>query len=65
MKWEYKLIDFDILGKWGGSVDKQEIMDVLNQMGSEGWEAISSTTTAAVNGKSRKIVYTLKRELNN
>jgi hypothetical protein len=67
MVWEYKTIvqevrssTFDLQGQTGLSPDAIE--PVLNQLGMEQWELVSSNTVASA-GHTKQILYFLKRPL--
>ncbi|WP_026476945.1 DUF4177 domain-containing protein [Alkaliphilus transvaalensis] len=61
--WSYKVIEFESKGVFGGLIDSQDIEKRLNELGSLGWEVVSTITTNEGNGKTKMIVYTLKKEI--
>lgn len=61
-KWEYKVVDFQSGGFMGGLLNTAEIEAKLNELGKDGWELVSSYSTNAGYGATRKLVYTLKKE---
>lgn len=60
--WEYKVIEFDPKGVFGGLLELDEVEKTLNELGSQGWEVISTITTNEGAGRTKKVIYTLKRE---
>lgn len=63
-KYEYKTIIYDTKGFWGGVVDVNQFQNELNILGDDGWELVSSVSTAQSNGLSRSIVCIFKRKKN-
>lgn len=61
-KFEYKVFAFDTKGFWGGRVEIDQIENQLNQLGNEGWEMVSCTSTNQSYGASKSIVCILKRK---
>ncbi len=63
-KWKYKVLEFNpTRSLMAARIDKKSIEDELNELGKQGWEVVSGFTTADGHGNTKKIVYTLKREL--
>jgi hypothetical protein len=63
MKWEYKLLKFEP-SVWAGKVQDDIIEGELNSLGSDGWEVCGVfDSNMGANGKTREIVFTLKRQL--
>jgi hypothetical protein len=62
VKWEYKVVEFNSGGFMGGQINTQEIESRLNELGKLGWELVTSYSTNAGYGSTRKVVYTLKKE---
>lgn len=60
-KFEYKVVVYDTKGFWGGKVEVLQIENQLNQLGNEGWEMVSSTSTNQSYGASKSIVCMFKR----
>lgn len=44
-KFEYKVVTYDPNGFFGGNVKIDQIEDQLNQLGNEGWELVSCTSS--------------------
>jgi hypothetical protein len=61
-KFEYKVFAIDTKGFWGGRVEIDQIENQLNQLGNEGWEMVSCTSTNQSYGASKSIVCILKRK---
>ncbi len=62
-KWTYKVIEFEAKGFFGGNVVTEEIEKTLNELGNDGWEVIHAFTTAESQGRTKKIIYNLKKEV--
>ena len=63
MKWEYKTIKFETKGFVGGKFDENQIDEVINTHGKDGWEIATAFDTNQAYGESRYIVIILKREI--
>jgi Domain of unknown function (DUF4177) len=67
--WEYKTVVIDQKSSFWGSgsdfQDKNFIEDGLNKLGQEGWELVSSTPNADMQGRTTKILLIFKRVKNN
>ena len=61
-KFEYKVMTFDTKGFWGGSVEVNQLEKQLNQLGNDGWEMVSCTSTNQSYGASKSIVCIFKRK---
>lgn len=61
VKWEYLTLILKTGGWVGGKVDGQELTNVLNQRGSEGWELVAVFDTSTYRGETRDVVAILKR----
>lgn len=61
-KFEYKVVVYDTKGFWGGKVEVQQIENQLNQLGNDGWEMVSCTSTNQSYGSSKSIVCIFKRK---
>jgi hypothetical protein len=62
VKWEYKVVEFASGGFMGGGINIQDVETRLNELGKLGWELVTSYSTNAGYGATRKLVYTLKKE---
>lgn len=60
-KYEYKVITYDTKGLLGGSVEVNQLENQLNVLGYDGWELVSSFSTAQSYGSSKSIVCVFKR----
>lgn len=60
--YEYKVFAYDTIGFWGGTVDTNQFQNELNAFGEEGWELVSSVSTAQNQGSTKSIVCILKRK---
>ena len=63
-KFEYKVVTYDTKGFWGGTVEVRQIEEQLNQLGNDGWEMVSCTSTNQSDGASKSIVCIFKRKVN-
>ena len=65
-RWEYKTITVDTKGAWlGGKLDAVEFDRMLNELGHEGWELVSTFATNKGHGESRHAVAVFKRPYQN
>lgn len=62
-KFEYKTLFTDAKGFFGGKVDKSDYQFELNELGSQGWELVSTVATAQSYGSTRWIISTFKRRI--
>ena len=60
-KFEYKVLTYDPNGFWGGNVKIDQIEDQLNQLGNEGWELVSCTSSNQSYGTTKSLVCIFKR----
>lgn len=60
--YEYKVIEFDVKGLFGGKIDVNIVSSTLNQYGRDGWKVVASDCVNETNGKTKQITYTLMRE---
>ena len=61
-RWQYRTLKVDAEGCFrGGGVDAEDLDARLNELGAEGWEAVSAFDTNQVKGATRFIVVLLKR----
>ena len=64
-RYEYTVLDVPAKGFWfGGKINHEQLTAKLNELGGQGWEAVSSGNTTMNNGASRSLVIILKREIN-
>lgn len=63
-KYEYKAFEFNMNLLWGGSVsvNTNELQNQLNILGNDGWELVSSSSTAGYQGRGNSVVCILKRK---
>lgn len=61
-KYEYHTFIYDTKGFLGGTVDADKFQNELNFLGNEGWELVSSISTAQSYGSSKSIVCIFKRK---
>ena len=62
-KFEYKVLEISAKGFWGIRVDIEEISQKINELGKQGWEAITHSADMNASGK-RTVIIILKREIN-
>ena len=66
-RFEYHILKLDVSGAWifnlGGKVDESALGEVMNDLGREGWELVSSPDTSKAGGGSRNVLFIFKREL--
>ncbi len=62
-KFEYKTLFTDTKGVFGGKVDKYSFQNELNELGSQGWELVSTVATAQSYGNTRWVISVLKRKI--
>ncbi|HHY28725.1 MAG TPA: DUF4177 domain-containing protein [Desulfitobacterium dehalogenans] len=60
---EYKTLFTDAKGVLGGKVDQNAFQDELNELGSRGWELVSTVAAAQSYGSTRWIISTFKRRI--
>ena len=63
-RFEYKVLDVPTKGFLGGKVNHQEMVEKLNELGSQGWELVTGTDANMYEGASRGLIMILKREIN-
>lgn len=61
-RYEYETVVTDAKGAMGGKVDIEDFDNMLNGMGSQGWELVQSIPSAQTQGGTRYILSTFKRE---
>ena len=62
MSWEYKTIKLGTTG-WieGGNLDEAKLDDMMNELGSDGWELAAAFDTNIVHGGTKDVVIIFKR----
>ena len=60
-KWEYKTLRVPI-SMWSGKLDIEKVDEILNKMGSAGWELLCKETRSS-SGSDFSFYYTFKREI--
>lgn len=61
-RFEYKTIEVKPTGTWTSKFDIVEIDKILNEMGSQGWELVT-TESRDMSGTAYGFHYTFKREI--
>lgn len=59
--WEYKTVKLKLRGILGGKFREDEVSQVLNENGSEGWELVSTLSTALYQGRTQNAALIFKR----
>jgi hypothetical protein len=63
-QWEYIVLDVGVAGFWlGPDLDGNALTAKLNELGAEGWEAVSLTQMAIGQGRTKDLVIILKRPM--
>lgn len=62
-QWEYKTVKVETHGFRGGILETDEFDELLNRMGQEGWELVSTFGTNRSDGVSREAIAVFKRPL--
>ena len=62
-KFEYKTLFTDAKGALGGKVDQSEFQEELNALGLQGWELVSTVSSAQSYGSTRWLISILKRKI--
>lgn len=60
-RFEYKTVKISPKSIWNSEIKPEEIDDVLNDLGRQGWELVS-VQDLTVSGMSISYLYTLKRQ---
>jgi hypothetical protein len=61
-RWEYMILDVGVSGFWlGPDLDGDALTAKLNELGSEGWEAVGVTGMTLGTGGTKDLVIVLKR----
>ncbi|MBC7949854.1 MAG: DUF4177 domain-containing protein [Chitinophagaceae bacterium] len=63
-QFEYKILDVPAAGWWGGRIDHQELVVKLNELGRQGWDAVTCADTNRHHGSSKAVFIILKRQIN-
>jgi hypothetical protein len=62
MKWEYRTIKLAATGFWmGGKIDEAKLDQMMNDLGTQGWELASAFDTNEAYGSTRDVVVIFKR----
>ena len=61
-KWEYKTIKLSATGFLGGKIDETKLDDMMNDLGSQGWELAAAFDTNKSEGETRDVVVIFKRQ---
>ncbi|HWP79989.1 MAG TPA: DUF4177 domain-containing protein [Candidatus Acidoferrum sp.] len=62
-RFEYKTLFTDAEGFLGGKVDEAQFQQSLNELGSQGWELVSTVASAQSYGSTRWIISIFKRKI--
>jgi hypothetical protein len=62
-RWEYLLYKTEPTGWLRDTVDEQSIEQILNNLGQQGWEVVSTVETNVAEGRTKDIVFILKRPI--
>lgn len=62
MQWEYKTIKLATTGLLGGNMDEMQLEEQLNELGNDGWEAVTAIDLNADRGATRNVMIILKRQ---
>jgi uncharacterized protein DUF4177 len=62
-KWEYRILKFSPSGAFfrGGKIPDEWLAEQLNSFGADGWEAVSTFTSAVSYGATQDVAILLKR----
>lgn len=61
MQWQYTTVTAKLKGFLGPKLDPESINDILNQLGSEGWELCSTVGRNEGYGATRDVYFFFKR----
>ncbi len=61
MQWEYRSLALGTSGFLGGKFDINELDGMMNKLGREGWELVTSFDTNQAYGSTREIVVIFKK----
>ncbi|UVI27494.1 DUF4177 domain-containing protein [Paenibacillus spongiae] len=62
-QWEYRTLKYKTGGFLGGKVNQEELDELLNSQGYEGWELISCFDTSMTQGQSKDLIMIFKRRV--
>ena len=61
-QWEYMILDVGVAGFWlGPNLDGDALTTKLNELGTDGWEAVGLTGMAIGQGRTKELIIILKR----
>lgn len=61
-RWEYMVLDVGVSGFWvGPDLDGDALTAKLNELGTDGWEAVGLTSMAVGQGRTKDLIVVLKR----
>ena len=64
MEWEYKTIVIKAKASfWGGKFDNNELDNILNKYGEDGWELVNVVASNQAYGESGSLICIFKREI--
>jgi hypothetical protein len=61
MRWEYRTARYETGGWTGGKIENDELDQLLNAYGAEGWELVNVFGTNRGEGRTRDVVAVFKR----
>jgi len=61
-QWQYHVVRLDI-DSFGFNINPQQVQDVLNQVGSDGWELANTVDVNRGHGRTSELVFIFKRPL--
>lgn len=62
-KWKHKMIKVPTKGLFGGKVDEERISTLLDRMGAEGYELVSTADTTQSYGSSKYLLLFFKKQV--
>lgn len=63
MNYQYKTVKIQTTGLRGGEIDTDDLDDLLNSFGSNGWELVNAFDTSTANGASKYVVAIFKQPI--
>ncbi|XEC93098.1 DUF4177 domain-containing protein [Paenibacillus tarimensis] len=60
-QWAYRTIKYQMGMLSDATINEEELEDLLNQQGYEGWELVSCFDTNTTQGKSKEVVMIFKK----